>query len=705
MIIFVLLGVVSSIFQLTIFREFAFSIAKNELSLVVAVGIWLIFCSLGSLVGKKKTFSQLFFLPLVFSLIFCLSVCAIHLIKSLAGLSYYEAASIGFVFLSSFGLIGFLSFFIGYSFAAFSRVYLAAHPHHTQKIPAQFFAYEAIGFFIGGIAFTFILSSYSNPFIFAFLPLLFILTPILKRRQKIFLTLTTIFLGVIFVFSFNLILKKEFRGADILMNKGSRYGPIILARKFGVESLYVNGSLAATSEDKLWNEDFIHISLSARKGLENVLFIGHCSSGQIEEILKHNIVRLDCLDMNPTLSRLSILKVSPEKSKRINFIVDDPRVYIKDNDKRYDCIIMDISAPANLALNRYFSFEFFGFIKKRLAEGGIFCFHIPSKRDILSPRILKFNSCIINTVDEVFKNRLLIPSDSMIIIASDTSPIRPEDLMANFSSANIKTDYLTPYHLRDYLDSSRKKYIESMLDERTEINRDFNLKGFLYYLLLEQAKFYPNLSIDISGVRFAVSVIFIAIAFLISFLSLLKRRAAFLLNAGVVGFSSIGVTAVIFVLFQVYSGALFWKMGILMGIFMVGLGAGAFLINSVIEKFSFQRRALVYYYLAWVFFIFSLFIGVKAGMSFFYPDFILYGCSLLSGALTGAAYPLFSKFMLDSKIYLKNVAVPIYAADLAGAFFGTLVFSVFLIPFLGVSFSLSMLILLMALFALCRGLP
>ncbi|MCK4520102.1 MAG: hypothetical protein KAT96_02960, partial [Candidatus Omnitrophica bacterium] len=197
MLIFVFLGIVSSIFQLTIFREFTYSLAKNEFSFILGVGIWLIFCSLGSRIAKnKKTLSLVSLAPL-FALVFSLVIGSIHLVKTLVGLAYYEAASLGFVFIAAFFLIGPVSFLIGYSFCIFSRHYLNKRAF-GEKTFGKFFAYEALGFFIGGLIFTFFLSSYSNPFIFSFLSLVFLLIPDIKPKTKLISSLIIIFLSIVF---------------------------------------------------------------------------------------------------------------------------------------------------------------------------------------------------------------------------------------------------------------------------------------------------------------------------------------------------------------------------------------------------------------------------------------------------------------------------------------------------------------------------
>lgn len=266
-------------------REFTFSIAKNELGLVIGCGVWLIFSSIGSLVSARLKPLQNRYLPLLLTFIFCISTIFIHLSKLMIGLAYYEAASFLFVLLSSLGCLGPVSFAIGYCFSELSRSHLARHPSSVRTF-GNFFAFEAIGFFLGGILFTFLMSAYTNPLVFAFLPLLLLLALRMRLRARIVLLFICTILAFGCFKSFYTILQNEFMQATILEHTGSRYGPIIRARQHGTQSLYVNGSQIATSEDKSWNEEFIHMSLSAHPEPKKILFIGPAYGWYIEEMLK-----------------------------------------------------------------------------------------------------------------------------------------------------------------------------------------------------------------------------------------------------------------------------------------------------------------------------------------------------------------------------------------------------------------------------------
>jgi len=703
MLIFLFLGIISAVFQLTLFRELTFSIAKNELYFIAAVGIWLAGCSLGSLTGIKTRVFPLKFLPAVFSLVFCLAAGSIHLVKPFLRIGYYEIVSLSFVFAAAFSFIGAPAFLIGYFFCAFSKEYLRSRPH-SRKTYAHFFAWETAGLCAGGLIFTFYLSSYSNPFIFVFLPLLFFLVFPFNKIKKAFLIIGIICLGLFFVLSYEAVLKKEFQGARILMNKGTPYGPAILVEKSGVNSLYVNGSLSATSEDKAWDEEFIHIVFSAAQAKADILFIGPYFSKKIDEILKYEVNSVDCPDLNPIFAGDN-KEAALESRKKVNLIIADPRIFIENTRKKYDCIVMSVPAPSNLAFNRYFSYEFFKLVKNHLTEEGIFCFYIPSKRDILGPAILKFNSCILNTLDGVFKHRILIPSDSMIVIARGKNPFSVDKLRDNFLFSGVKTEFFTRYHLEDSFSPGRRLYVENMIDRSVKINRDFIPRGFLYFSLFEQAKFYPGFFVNIDKVKYLAIGIFLVVSFLAGFLSLFKKDRAPLLNASAAGFLSIGITTVIFILFQVYSGALYWKMGVLTAAFMMGLSAGTFLINLIAGKFFFNEDKFKFFFFVWLSFILVILAGLKFLPEIFYVEFVFYICSFLCGIFTGAVYPLLVKVLLENKALSRNITPSIYAADLLGAFMGTFAFSIVFIPFLGVVLSLFMLAGLALIFSVRGFIP
>ena len=696
MIIFIPLGIVASIFQLVLLREFSFSIAKHELVFILACGFWIIFCSLGSIIRPAKKLRSLE-LSVLISLSFSFFILLIHLAKSLVGLKYYEATNLGFVVCLSLFLIGPPALVIGFTFSQLVRKYLS-NTSAANNIYARFFAFEAIGFLLGGAAFTFLFKDYTNPLVFSLLPLT--LLPDIKNSYKKTLSAALIIaITIASVISFNFIIQKEFDNANILLYSGSRYGPVVAARKAGVTTLFSGGSLLATSEDKSATEEFIHMSLSAA-GLrtdKNILFIGPAISGQIKEIAKYKFGSLDCLQINPLLWKFTPHLAPEELNTKINLITNDPRAYLRKTSKQYDAILMNMPAPANLTLNRYFTEDFFKLINRCLKPKGIFSFSIPSKREILSPQFIKFNSSIINALDKVFTNKLIIPSDSMVIIASQGVKINDQYLLENFAKTKPETDFFTIYHFKDYLTLSMRSYTENTLDRKVPANTDLNPSGFLNYLILEQIKFFPDLKLELKKIQSTIIILLLLCSLLIIIASFLSKRALCLINIGSIGFTSISLSSIIFVLFQLFCAALFWKLGLLVALFMAGIAIGVSLTDKIN---AYRTNLLSGLYLFWIVIIFILFSNLKAIGGSDYAEIIFFFYALICGFLTGSFYPLLTRLLLKNKFQDQSLVLTIYSVDLIGAFLGTLACGILLIPFLGISYSLLTLIILNAIFAL-----
>lgn len=695
MIIFIPLGIITSIFQLVVLREFSFSIAKHELAFVLAAGFWIISCAWASTIKLPAKRLNLWILPLA-SASFSVSVCLIHLAKSLLGLKYFQVPHPAIIGLT-LAFVGLPALIMGLAFRWLLEQSERNTPQLAQNEPAKFFAFEAAGFFLGGIVFTLLLKDYTNPLIFSWLPLL--LLPGIKGKLNKTLTICLVLvITAISSVSFDLIIRKEFDGAQILINRGSRYGPLIISVKSGVTSLFSGGSLLATSEDKAAVEEFIHLSLSATEPAadKDILFIGAARSGQIEEILKYKLNSLDCVQINPLLWKFTPALLSGALHNKINYITDDPRGYLKKTAKHYDAILMDMPAPSSLLLNRYFTEDFFKLVARCLKPAGVFTFSIPSKREILSPQFIKFDSSIINAIDRVFTGRLIIPGDAMLIIASNRNEISGQHLLNNFLAVKPKTEFFTAYHFRDYLDPAMRNYTENMLDREIMPNSDLYPAGFLNYLILEQTKFYPNLKIDAKRTQRIIFIFLLFCGLAIAAASLSPKISCFL-NIGAVGFTSISLCSIIYILFQLFCGALFWKLGLLIALFMVGVTAGVFLLNNT--KIA-GRNILRWIYLGWMLTSFALLSSLKWIGEAGNAEFIFYFYALTCGVLTGSAYPVLAGDLIKNKIENRKVTGIIYAADLSGAFLGTLISGILLIPFLGIPYSILTLITLNAMFAL-----
>ncbi|MDD4202241.1 MAG: hypothetical protein PHQ52_02115 [Candidatus Omnitrophica bacterium] len=690
MFIFLILGFVTSVFQIVILREFTFCIAKNELTLSFSIGIWLLFCALASNIGKRHyiPFSKHF--PFFLSLIYCLSILASHIAKPLLSIGYYETCSITTVLALSLFIIGISGFMAGYCFSVFANTYIHNNSG-TTKTFSMFFCFEAIGAFIGGLFFTFVFKSYTNPFMFGLLPLLFIPQIIRSRKHFLHNISFVLILSCLCSVLYNNILKKELNVNNIILNKGTSYGSVIYAQKDnGTKELFLNGSLILDQEFLPWDEQFIFTILSASRTQKDILIIGLIDPDQIEQLLHYTPNSITIVTINPIIAKM--IKDSLHDIKGNVFIeTDDPHLFIARSEKKFDIILSNIDSPNSISNNRFFTIGFFEIAKKHLKTNGLFAFHIPSKQDILSPRILDFNACILNTVKHVFKYPFIVPGDTMLILCPLDYTLSPEKILSDFEKESLKTKYFTSYELKDSLFFSNREYVINSLNKTTRINTSLFPSGFLYFSLMEQARFYPNIFMNVPLTsKVLVSLVFLLSIFLVIF-SLVFRQYKIRTCASLVGFSSMAISTVILFLFQTFSGELYWKIGILTGLFMLGLSFGSYLMSSLIKHFN---KVMFFSWIIRLIFFALFFVSLPLANYSSYMQIILYSYVTIFGILTGIMYPIFFRECFTGESTKENISATIYAYDTAGAFLGSVLFSVLVIPFLGIRIGIIVLVFL-----------
>jgi len=389
------------------------------------------------------------------------------------------------------------------------------------------------------------------------------------------------------------------------------------------------------------------------------------------------------VDINP---RPNSLPSFFAPGKNIIYRQQDPRSFMAENKDRYDLIALNIPAPTTLLFNRFFTVEFFNEAKNHLFDNGILAFSIPSKADILSPAIQAFNACLVNSLKRVFPFVFVVPGDAMIVMGSNM-PIDGKEVIENFEKNKTPTQFLTPFHLRAMLDGARQRYVEQKLQAPAGINRDLMPYGFLYALLMEQAKFTPRMNIPIDGSKPFIFLGSLLVIGILAFSTLVHKPLWAGSQAGAIGFLAMATSTVIYFVFQVICGGLFWKMGILIGLFMAGLGLSSFLLEQAVKRFTVTSRHVGWLFVLWFIFCAEmLFWANERGYSIWYQVAWMV-LAFESGLLTGMGYPLLGAIWRARNRSSSDIASLLYSADLVGAFLGTLLCSVLFIPFLGVNIS------------------
>lgn len=166
----------------------------------------------------------------------------------------------------------------------------------------------------------------------------------------------------------------------IIHSENSQYQKIDLARNQGEFRLYLDGAIQFSSRDEYrYHEGLVHVPLSQVNQVNRVLLLGGGEGLALREILKYpELDSVDLVDIDPAvtnLARTNDLIVRQNESAlddpKVNIYHEDAFRFLKENDKKYDAIIVDLPDPTNESLARLYSDVFYQLCLGNLATDGV----------------------------------------------------------------------------------------------------------------------------------------------------------------------------------------------------------------------------------------------------------------------------------------------------------------------------------------------
>jgi len=708
-----ILGLSSMIAQIIIIRELITVFYGNELSLGVILASWLFWVGIGSsllgrFVDKLKPKEQILSnIQLGTSLILPLNIFFIRNIK--AALNIPTGKIIGFMpmFLGAFLSLSVICMILGFTFTLISKL-----SSKKSKAPASTIGHvyllEGLGASIGGLIYSFFLIQLLTPFQNIFIVGgLNVLTSLLFNKNILQLLYLTA-LSFIFIFNWPLNLenytrKLQFRPFEIVESTDSIYGNITVTKTFKEFGFYENGLLLFTSSDLLTSEESVHYAMLEHPLPKKILLIGGGVGGAFEEALKHPIEKVDYVELDPMIIKLAKKHLGLIKDKRINIINKDGRSFVKNSRDKYDVIILNLADPYTAILNRFYSLEFFREVKKILSPDGVFSFSLTSSENYLNPEQAHYLASIYNTLKKEFQDIKVLPGDSAIFLASNKADLLTYNVKAlinTLKKRNIDTKFVREYYLPFKLDPSRIKYMINSLKKYKDakINRDFRPVGYFYHASLWMTLFHAGKGIlpYVEKINIALILSIIIALFLLVFLIQKLKRPSFkmpvVLSIGTTGMSEISFQIIVILAFQFLYGYMYYRIGVILTSFMIGLVLGALSINRVLDRIKnetslylkTQAFICVYPLILPVIFMYIAKInllrpdiGEGLQVSFMFLP-------IIAGFIGGFQFPLANKICLKSSRDVGKTTGLLYGVDLFGACIGGLLVGILFIPLVGI---------------------
>jgi spermidine synthase len=157
------------------------------------------------------------------------------------------------------------------------------------------------------------------------------------------------------------------------------YQKIVITRWRQNHWLFLNGQEQfSTVDEHLYHEPLVHPVMNLTDNPERILIIGGGDGLALREVWKHKSVKsVVMVDLDPVMTGLakehpllrSINRDSMHDS-RLTVMNQDAGSFIKDDDRLYDVIIVDLPDPDSVDLSHLYSLGFYRRLKAHLTLGG-----------------------------------------------------------------------------------------------------------------------------------------------------------------------------------------------------------------------------------------------------------------------------------------------------------------------------------------------
>jgi spermidine synthase len=730
-----IMGLSGIVAQIILLRELLVSFFGNELTLGIILANWLILEAIGSFyVGKsiekteRKTEAYVL-LQLIFSLAFPLAVYLSRVFKNFLFITPGEGLGLAPIFYSSFLILLPVTISHGALFTFGCKIYAQCAREGASSI-GKVYVLETIGSIIGGLLLTFLLIQYLNSFEIAFIISLantlisiFLLwpshkPPVVGLRNGLWglsILLTLLFAYVLFTPMSHVIhvssIRSQWKNMDVIHHENSIYGNITVTKRGEQFTFFTDGvpSITVPVPDIASLEDFVHFPMLLHEKPQSVLILSGGAGGMIQEILKYPVTRIHYVELDPLLLKLvqkfpTPLTQSELSDRRVEIHYTDGRFFVQRTQDRFDIMFVGLPVPQELQTNRFFSSEFFSVAKGRLNPGGIIALTLPGSLTSINPELRDLNQCIWDTLKGVYPSVRIIPGDFNLYLASESDQLQrvtAEEMVKRLEERKIKTSLFTRSYIEYRLHERWLKwFLNSMEGREIRLNSDFRPSGVFFNLSYWNALFSPYLTglfRWFEGISLGRTILLMAALTLLLAGIFMKRPRASRYSIPYAIFTT-GLTGMIFDLaiiftFQALYGYLYYQIGLLVTLFMAGVGLSGLWVTQRLEgiKMDFPLFlatelciALFSLLLPFVFSTLSQHLEKPAVSILLYTLFL--AMSFLSGALVGFQFPLANKIYLGATSgqgTFGEAAGLLYGADLLGGFFGGLFGGVLLLPILG----------------------
>lgn len=569
--------------QLALMRELLGVFAGNEMVLGVTLGWWLLLMGIGARLGRRaeRLRDPLAALARVLILAAVLPPLQVLAVRVLRNVVFPRGAAVGMAETAGSALVLLLPYCLVAGYGLTLACSIRSRVEGARGIGRVYVA-DSLGSIVGGVGFSFVLARFLDHIALLAVPaglnlalawLVAWPAPNTGRAARGWLLAAVPVLGVglagvtLLADPDGWSTARQYPRQEVVAHANSPYGRLVVTRSAGQYDFLENGIPVASTRDDQRVEETVHYALAQRPAARRVLLVSGGISGTAREILKYGVGAVDYVELDPLVLALG-RKYLPQN-------LDDPRIRVSNTDGRlftrqaaekYEVAIIDVPAPASAQLNRFYTAEYFAEVKGALAPGGVVCFALGQYENYVSPELARLLSSARRTVEQSFRNVLVIPGQRVFFLASD-GPLSA-DIAARLEPRGIPTRLVNRHYLSAMLTPDRMQALADATVQPAAVNRDFSPVLYYYHLRHWLRQFDARFGLVEAALLLGLGYYVVRL-----------RGSALVLFAS--GFAASALELVLLLAFQVLCGSVYHQLGIIVTVFMAGLALGAALMNRL----------------------------------------------------------------------------------------------------------------------------
>jgi len=429
------------------------------------IGVTLTFLALGYWYGGKLADKGKINLNKLGLIIFFLGIY-ICLLPLISRAILYPLNNLGIIFgplLVSFVILAFPIFFLGFVVPTSVKL-VTSNLEEVGRKAGQIYALATVGSIFGTFVTGFFLILYLGITKTAFVTgiVLVLLSLIMMERRK-----NKKFFLVLLIIPLLIILQSQMvYPSEVLESFEGHYGQVRVVQENGVHMRMYTNSLMLTSvnletkENEVSYVKYFEVPFIYEPEHKEVLMIGFAGGAVARELVNKYNLEMDVVEIESKM--LDLAREHFYWNDEADVYIDDGRHFIKNSDKKYDVIIIDVGLvyPAW----HLYTKEAFQEYEKHLNDDGVLVINLVSAKE---GKYAKTTKSLYKTLELVFK-------DILILRQPRTDPEVIHNVILFASKNNIDKDKLTSLvNSADYSGPSIEKMIED--NSNFEINDDVKL--------------------------------------------------------------------------------------------------------------------------------------------------------------------------------------------------------------------------------------